>query len=59
MDEQTVKEIYDAINRNDVPAAVKALDPEIEWIEPPDFPTPGTYRGHADVTFHITRGRST
>ena len=54
-----VKETYAAINRNDVPAAVKAFDPQVEWIEPPDFPTPGTYRGHAAVIAHITRGRGT
>jgi ketosteroid isomerase-like protein len=56
---EAVNEIYAAINRNDIPAAVKALDPQIEWIEPPDFPTPGTYRGHAEVTAHLTRGRGT
>jgi ketosteroid isomerase-like protein len=59
MDEKTVQEIYDAINRNDVPAAVAILDPQIVWIEPPDFPTPGTYRGHVEVMAHITRGRGT
>jgi glutathione S-transferase len=54
-----VKETYAAINRNDVPAAVNAFDPQVEWIEPPDFPTPGTYRGHAEVMAHISRGRNT
>ena len=56
---EAVKETYAAINRNDVPGALKALDPQIEWIEPPDFPTPGTYRGHAEVSAHISRGRGT
>jgi glutathione S-transferase len=56
---EVVKETYAAINRNDVPLAVKAFDPQIEWIEPSDFPTPGTYRGHAAVTAHISRGRNT
>jgi ketosteroid isomerase-like protein len=60
MDEiEAVKETYAAINRNDVPAAVKAFDPEIEWVEPPDFPTPGTYRGHTEVLAHVSRGRNT
>ena len=58
-DIEAVKETYAAINRNDVPAAIKACDPQIEWIEPSDFPTPGTYRGHADVMAHISRGRNT
>jgi ketosteroid isomerase-like protein len=56
---EAVKETYAAINRNDVPAAVKAFDPQMEWIEPPDFPTPGTYRGHMEVMAHISRGRNT
>jgi len=56
---ELVKETYAAINRNDIPAAVTAFDPQMEWIEPPDFPTPGTYRGHADVMAHISRGRNT
>jgi glutathione S-transferase len=56
---EAVKETYAAINRNDIPAAVKAFDPRIEWIEPLDFPTPGTYRGHAEVMAHISRGRNT
>jgi len=58
-DVEAVKETYAAINRNDVPGALKALDPQIEWIEPPDFPTPGTYRGHAEVTGQISKGRGT
>jgi glutathione S-transferase len=56
---ELVKETYAAINRNDIPAAVELFDPQVEWIEPPDFPTPGTYRGHADVMAHISRGRNT
>jgi ketosteroid isomerase-like protein len=56
---EAVKETYDAINRNDIAAAVNAFDPQVEWVEPPDFPTPGTYRGHAEVMAHISRGRNT
>ena len=56
---EAVKETYAAINRNDIPGAVKAFDPQIEWIEPPDFPKPGTYRGHAEVMAQISKGRST
>jgi len=58
-DVDAVKETYAAINRNEIPAAVKSFDPQVEWIEPPDFPTPGTYRGHADVMAHLSRGRNT
>lgn len=56
---ELVKETYAAINRNDVEAAVKAFDPQIERIEPPGFPSSGTYRGHAAVMAHISKGRNT
>jgi hypothetical protein len=56
---EAVKEIYAAINRNDIPAAVKAFDPQMEWIEPPDYPGAGTHRGHAEVMAHISKGRNT
>lgn len=55
---ETVKQIYAAINRNDVPAAVKYLDPQIERIEPTGFPSTGTYRGQAEVVAHIAKGRN-
>ncbi len=54
---EALKQIYAAINRNDVPAAMAYFDPQIERIEPPGFPTSGTYRGHADVVAHIAKGR--
>ncbi|MEQ1515316.1 MAG: nuclear transport factor 2 family protein [Usitatibacteraceae bacterium] len=58
-DIEVVKEIYAAINRNDVPAAIKFFDPQIERIEPPGFPSAGTYRGHAEVMAHLSKGRNT
>lgn len=36
---------YAAFNRGDIDAAVKPLDPGIEWIEPTKFPGGGTYHG--------------
>lgn len=36
---------YAAFNRGDVDAAVRILDPGVEWIEPPEFPGEGTYHG--------------
>jgi ketosteroid isomerase-like protein len=56
---EAVRGIYAAINRNDVPGALSFMDPAIVRIEPPDFPTPGTYRGHAEMAAHIANGRST
>lgn len=55
---ESVKEIYAAINRNDVPAAIKYFDPQIERIEPTGFPSAGTYRGPAEVVAHISKGRN-
>jgi ketosteroid isomerase-like protein len=55
---EVVKEIYAAINRNDILAALKFFDPEIERIEPPDFPAAGTYRGHAELMAHLSKGRN-
>ena len=53
---EAVKETYAAINRNDIPAAVKAFDSQMEWIEPPQYPGAGTHRGHAEVMQTFQRG---
>jgi ketosteroid isomerase-like protein len=56
---ETLKETYAAINRNDIPAAVKAFDPQMEWIEPSHYPGGGgTYRGHAEVMAKFSLGRN-
>jgi ketosteroid isomerase-like protein len=56
---ETVKEIYAAINRNDIPAALKFFDPQIEWIEPSHYSGGGgTFRGHAAVSAKISDGRN-
>ena len=52
------REFYAALNRNDIPAAVKAFDPEIEWFEPYEHPEGRTYRGIADVTAHFSQARA-
>jgi len=58
-DIELVKETYAAINRNEVPAAVSAFDPQMEWIEPSNYPGGGgTYRGHAEVMAHVLKGRN-
>jgi ketosteroid isomerase-like protein len=56
---EALKQTYAAINRNDIPAALEAFDPRMEWIEPPDYPGAGTYRGHAEVMANISKGRNT
>jgi uncharacterized protein len=54
---KALKEAYAALNRNDIPAFVEILDPQIERIEPDDFPGGGTYHGLAAVTAHLSKGR--
>ena len=56
---ETLKEVYAAINRNDIPGVLKFFDPEIERIEPPGFPSSGTYRGHAEVKAQFSQARDT
>jgi ketosteroid isomerase-like protein len=50
-------EAYAALNRNDIPAFVKVLDPQIERIEPAEFPGGGTYHGLAAVQAHLSHHR--
>ena len=50
---EALREAYAALNRNDIPAFVRILDPQIERIEPADFPQGGTYHGLAAVTAHF------
>ena len=40
-----LKAAYAAFNRGDIDAAVKPLDPNVEWSEPAEFPGGGTYQG--------------
>ncbi len=56
---ETLKEVYAAINRNDIPAVLKSFDPQIERIETWAFPSGGVYRGHAEVKAHLSQGRET
>jgi ketosteroid isomerase-like protein len=56
---ETVREAYAALNRNDIPAMLNAFDPQIERIEPPEFPMGGTYRGHAELEAHLSKARAT
>ncbi|MGI9180909.1 MAG: nuclear transport factor 2 family protein [Longimicrobiaceae bacterium] len=49
-DVQTMREAYEAFNRQDIPAVLDRFDPQIEWIEPGGGRAPaGTYRGPQSV----------
>src|SRR5436190_6786351 len=56
---ETLKQIYAALNRNDIPGVMKAYDPQIEWTEPTEAPGAGTYRGQAAVAAHMSEARGT
>jgi ketosteroid isomerase-like protein len=55
---ERLKKAYAAFNRNDIPATVESLDPQIEWIEPREFPGGGTYHGHAGVEAYLSQSRA-
>ena len=54
---EALREAYAALNRNDIPAMVKAFDPQIEWIEPAHYPGGGTHHGLAEVMANLSQGR--
>ncbi len=54
---EALRQAYAALNRNDIPAFMEALDPEIEWTEPPEYGEGGTWRGRAAVEAHASQAR--
>ena len=59
LEANALREAYAALNRNDISAFVKALDPQIEWIEPAEIPGGGTYHGLEVVMAHLSQARGT
>jgi ketosteroid isomerase-like protein len=55
---EALREAYAAFNRNDIPETVKALDSQIEWTEPAEFPGGGIYHGHAGVEAYLSQSRA-
>jgi ketosteroid isomerase-like protein len=41
----TIRSLYEAVSRGDVPAVLAALDANVEWTEAEGFPYRGTYTG--------------
>jgi ketosteroid isomerase-like protein len=52
-----VREMYAALNRNDIPAALSSFDPQVVRIEWEGTPRERTYRGYAEVLAHFHEGR--
>ncbi len=55
---EALRKAYAAFNRNDIAATVEALDPQIEWTEPAEFPGSGTYHGHEGVKAYLSQSRA-
>ena len=49
---------YAAFNRGDIDAAVQFLDPNVEWIEPAEFPGGGSYHGIEGAKQYLTQSRA-
>ena len=49
---------YSAFNRDDIDSAVSGFDPNIEWIEPPEFPGGGTYQGREAAKRYLSQSRA-
>ena len=55
---EALRNAYAAFNRNDIADTVEALDPQIEWTEPAEFPGGGTYHGHEGVKRYLSQSRA-
>ena len=53
-----LRDAYAAFNRGDIDAAIRILDPGVEWIEPPEFPGGGTYHGVEGAKRYLTQSRA-
>jgi uncharacterized protein len=54
---EAIRNAYAALNRNDIEAFAAMLDPQVERVEPAEFPQGGIYRGLEAVKAHIAKGR--
>jgi ketosteroid isomerase-like protein len=52
-----LKGAYAAFNRGDIDGAVEALDANIEWTEPSEFPGGGTYHGREGAKRYLAQSR--
>jgi ketosteroid isomerase-like protein len=55
---ETLRSAYAAFNRGDMDAAVASLDPNIEWVEPVEFPGGGARQGREAVKQYLTQSRA-
>jgi uncharacterized protein len=50
---ELVREILDALNREDVGAVLARVHPDFEWRTLQSSPVAGTYRGHEEVRRYV------
>jgi uncharacterized protein len=53
-----LRNAYAAFNRGDIEAAVKVLDPNVEWVEPAEFPGGGVYHGVEGAKQYLIQSRA-
>jgi ketosteroid isomerase-like protein len=58
-DVRVVRAAYAAFARADIEAAVADLHPDVEWIEPDEFPNGGRHLGRDAVRRYLKASRST
>jgi uncharacterized protein len=49
---------YAAFNRGDIDATVQLFDPNVEWIEPTEFPGGGAYHGVEGAKRYLAQSRA-
>jgi ketosteroid isomerase-like protein len=57
-DVTTVLQAYDAFARGDIDQAVAALHPDVEWVEPEEFPHGGPRHGPGEVADYLRASRA-
>jgi ketosteroid isomerase-like protein len=57
-DVTVVLQAYDAFARGDIDQAVAALHPDVEWVEPEEFPYGGPRRGPDAVAAYLRASRA-
>jgi ketosteroid isomerase-like protein len=57
-DEEIVRRAYEAFARGDIDAAVADLYPQVEWIEPDEFPMGGRHVNRAAVHDYLSASRA-
>ena len=49
---------YAAFNKGDIDTAVRFLDPQVQWVEPAEFPGGGTYHGIEGAKHYLAQSRA-